>query len=108
MMYILQKAHLTHGRLGILPNALDIFFNFTQKKVCKLDKNNHLQLAKNGNFFLMGVKHRNEVSLSFIQAVAIALELTFTQVFDALSKALKNKAILLSLEEGDVLEILRR
>jgi hypothetical protein len=102
MMYILQKAHLTHGRLGMLPQAMDIFFNQSQHHTMKLDKGNQLQLAKDGMFFMMGVKFQDHITMSLIQSIAIVLERTYKDVFDALAKALKSKEVLMSLEEGEI------
>tara|TARA_Y100000385_G_C13109348_1_gene651352 strand:+ start:9386 stop:14470 length:5085 start_codon:yes stop_codon:yes gene_type:complete len=102
LAYILQKAHLTHNRLGMLPKYLDMLFNYTQNKTKQLDRNNQLISAKSGYFFLFGTRHHDLSILSFIEAISIACGMTFDDCRNTLEESLKNKKVVISLSGGKV------
>ena len=108
-LYILQDTiKLQEGRLGLLPDILNYFFNTIHNKEIKIDKHilvssvSSIDKSINDYYFKLGVDNTKN---SFISSIAYCLDLTYSDILMKCTKALNgpNKNLIFNaLNNGDI------
>jgi hypothetical protein len=102
-LYVLQDTNKLHdGRIGFLPQYLDIYFNMLLNKVKKI-KHHYLVQSKTGYFFKYGSPQDN---YAFLNCVGTLLELTIDQIKEKIVTFLtekdKNLQYFTALNNGEI------
>ena len=101
ILYILQDTNkIQEGRMGDLPKYLELIININLNKTKKIK--NHYLLKTDSYFFKLGINHDE---YSFINTLAIVLNISIDEIKDIITKFLKidtDEIYYFSLNDGDI------